>query len=134
MDTGEIARGTKFNLWLGQDGIVRIIWDPAADVTLEDAHESMVAYLKINEGKSRPLFVDTKTMNSLAREARHYYASDEAAEVASAVAIIVGSPVSRVLGNFYLGLSNPRLPTRLFALEDEALDWLKGFLCEPDAQ
>lgn len=115
-------------LWLGEDGIVRIIHVPGAEVTLEGAQETMAAYLKINKGKKRPLFVDTKTMKSLAREARQYYAGEEAAKVASAVAIIVGTPVSRVLGNFYIGLSNPHLPSRLFSLEDEALEWLKGYI------
>jgi hypothetical protein len=114
-------------LWLGQDGIVRIIHVPNAAVTLEDAKETMAAYLKINEGVRRPLFVDTKEMKSLAREARQYYAGEEAARVASAVAIIVDTPVSRVLGNFYLGLSSPHLPSRLFTSEDEALEWLKGY-------
>ena len=121
-----ITRVSK--VWLGEDGIARVIHVPGAEVTLEDAKETMAAYLKLNKGKRMPLFVDTKTMKSLAREARHYYAGEEAAKVASAVAIIVGTPVSRVLGNFYLGLSNPHLPSRLFTSEEEALEWLKGYL------
>jgi len=123
---GLVTRVTK--VWIGEDGIARIIHVPGAEVTLEDAKETMAAYLKINKGKRLPLFVDTKTMRSLAREARKYYAGEEAAKVASAVAIIVGTPVSRVLGNFYLGLSNPHLPSRLFSSENEALAWLKGYL------
>jgi hypothetical protein len=128
MDDREIVNITKAAMWLGEDGIVRIMWIPGSDVTLEDAQESMAAYLQIKQGKRRPLFVDTSQMKSLAREARHLYASEEAARVASAVGLIVGTPVSRVLGNFYLGLSNPHLPTRLFASESEALEWLKGYL------
>lgn len=115
-------------LWLGEDGIVRIIHVPGAEVTLEDAKETMLAYLQIRQDKRRPLLVDTRTMKFLAREARKYYAGDEAAKGASAVAIIVGTPVSRVLGNFYLGFSNPHLPSRLFSSDDEALEWLKGYL------
>jgi hypothetical protein len=115
-------------LWLGEDGIVRIIHVPGAEVTLEDAKETMAAYLKINQGKKRPLLVDTKTMHSMTRETRQYYAGEEAAQVASAVAVVVGTPVSRVLGNFYIGLGNPNLPTRLFSSEDEALEWLKGYI------
>jgi hypothetical protein len=126
MDSEEILRTAR--LRLGDDGIVRIIWVPGAEVTLEDAKETMAAYLKLNKGKRLPLFVDTKTMKSLSRDARKYYAGEEAAKVASAVAIIVGTPVSRVLGNFYLGLSNPHLPSRLFTSESEALEWLKGYL------
>jgi hypothetical protein len=123
---GLVTRVNK--VWIGEDGIARIIHVPDAEVTLEDAKETMAAYLKLNKGKRMPLFVDTKKMKSLAREARHYYAGEEAAKVASAVAIIVGTPVSRVLGNFYLGLSNPHLPSRLFTSEAEALEWLKGYL------
>jgi hypothetical protein len=66
---------TRVNtVWLGEDGIARVIHVPGADVTLESAHETMAAYLKLNKGKRRPLFVDTKSMKSLEREARKYYA------------------------------------------------------------
>jgi len=120
---------TRLNtVWLGEDGIARIIHVPGAEVTLRDAQETMAAYLKLNKGKRRPLFVGTKSMKSIEREARNYFAGEEAAKVASAVALIVDSPVSRVLGNFYLGVSHPHLPTRLFSLEAEALEWLKGYL------
>ena len=115
-------------LWLGEDGIVRVIHVPGAELTLENVQETMAAYLKLYKGKRRPLFIDTKTMKSLSRETRQYYAGEEAVKVASAAALIVGTPVSKVLGNFYLGLSNPHLPTRLFTSEDEALAWLKGYL------
>jgi hypothetical protein len=115
-------------VWLGEDGIARVIHVPGAEVTLEAAKETMAAYLKIYKGKRRPLFVDTKTMRSLAREARQFYAGEEAAKVANAVALIVATPVSRVLGNFYLGISKPHLPSRLFSSEEEALNWLKGYL------
>lgn len=125
MENEQNSRVAK--LWLGEDGIVRIIHATGAEVTLEDAKETMAAYLKLNKGKRRPLFIDTKTMKSMSRETRKYYAGEEAAKVASAAAIIVGTPVSRVLGNFYLGLSNPHLPSRLFSSEDEALAWLKGY-------
>jgi hypothetical protein len=114
-------------LWAGDDGICRIIHAPGAEVTLQDARETMAAYRKINHGKRLPLLIDTKTMRSISRDARSYYASDEAAACASAAAIVVGTPVSRVLGNFYIGLSNPHLPSRLFTSESRALAWLDGF-------
>ena len=126
MENEEIVRVAK--LRLGEDGIVRIIHVPGAEVTLEDCKETMAAYLRLNKGKRLPLFVDTKKMKSFSREARKYFSGDEAANVASAAAIVVDTPVSRVLGNFYLGVSNPHLPSRLFSSENEALEWLKGYL------
>jgi hypothetical protein len=115
-------------LWLADDGIFHIEHFPGAEVTREDAQETMDAYLQLRGGVSRPLLVGTRGMKSLARGARALYASEEAARVASAVALIIDTAVSRVLGNFYLGLSKPHIPSRLFTDEAEALEWLKGFL------
>ena len=126
MENTEMVRVAR--LWLGEDDIVRVIHVPDAEVTLADAEETMAAYKKISQGKRYPLFVDTKKMKSFERGARLYYAGEEAAKVASAVALIIDTPLSRVLGNFYLGVSNPHLPTKLFTDEDKALSWLKGYL------
>lgn len=115
-------------LWLGDDGIVRIMHFPGAEVSLEDARATMDAYLQIRDGASRPLLVGTQGMKALDRGARALYASEESARVATAVGLIVDTSVSRVLGNFYLGLSKPHIPSRLFNDEAEALDWLKRFL------
>jgi hypothetical protein len=101
---------------------------PGAEVSLEDARATMDAYLRIRDGVSRPLLVGTQGMKSIERGARTLYASEEAARVATAVAIIVDTKVSRLLGNFYLGLSKPHIPSRLFTEQAEALDWLKRFL------
>ena len=115
-------------MWLGEDRIARVTQVPGAELTLEDAQETMAAYVKVTKGKRLPILVDTRKMKSMSRETRKYYAGEEAAKVASAVALIIDTPLSKVLGNFYLGLSNPRLPTRLFTAESEALEWLKGYL------
>lgn len=40
------------------------------------------------------------------------------------LAILVKSPVSRMLGNAYLGFGAPACPTRLFTQERLAIDWL----------
>jgi hypothetical protein len=42
------------------------------------------------------------------------------------VALLVGSPVTRVIGNFFIGLNKPRWPVRLFRSESDALAWLGG--------
>jgi hypothetical protein len=43
----------------------------------------------------------------------------------SAVALIVDTPLSRVLGNFFLAVNKPLYPTRLFDNEASALAWLQ---------
>jgi hypothetical protein len=66
-------------------------------------------------------------VKSIAREARDYDAR-EAARVAPAVALIVGSPLSRMIGNFFLGLNRTAVPIRLFTSEPAARSWLRRYL------
>ena len=51
----------------------------------------------------------------------------EALVVSHAVALLVGSPLSRAIGNFYLGFNRPTVPTRIFNAEAAALEWLQTF-------
>ena len=47
-----------------------------------------------------------------------------------ALAVVTGNPVSRFLGNFFLTVSRPSYPMRLFANPLDALDWVRDHLQE----
>ena len=79
-------------------------------------------------GRRRPVLVDMTDVRSMNRDARMYYAGPETAAVECAAALLVGSPLTSVIGNFFLGLNKPLIPTRLFTREEEALTWLGSFL------
>ena len=66
-------------------------------------------------------------MRSQSAEARALLAGPTATAVSLAVALVVESPLSTVLGNFYLGFNRPETPTRLFTSVAEAEDWLATF-------
>jgi hypothetical protein len=40
--------------------------------------------------------------------------------------MLIRSSISRILGNFFLGLNKTRFPLRMFADLDDALAWLRG--------
>ena len=115
-------------LAVGSDGICRMEYLPKLDVSLEDAKEVIDAFRQVCDGKRLPAFIDSKHLKSISREARQYYASDEVAAFVSAIAIIVGTPVSKVFGNCFLAIRNRKVPTRLFTSDDAALAWLKRFV------
>ena len=127
MSKEEIVTRTN-KVWLGEDGVVRSTALSNAEETLTNAKETMAAIAKVSTGIKRPLLVDLTRAKSITREARTYYSGAEAAAHYKAVAIVAGSPVSRVIGNFYLGLNKTPTPTKLFGSEIEALAWLRGFL------
>jgi hypothetical protein len=113
---------------LGSDGIIRVKLNPGPDALIEDAIESVAAVRKLAAGTEHPLLVDLREQKSVSKESRSYYTGEEAAKLVTAVAIVVGSPVSRVIGNFYIGFSKQRTPLRLFDSETMSVDWLKGFI------
>ena len=128
-DENEAIEVRVGRVWLGTDGILRFYIDlPHAEVTLEDAQEAVAAYHAASRGKKRPLLTDARNVKSTDRPARVYSASEAVGSVASAVAILIDSPLGKVLGNFFMRVSKPRYPSRLFTSEEEAMNWLKSYL------
>jgi hypothetical protein len=111
--------------WIGDDGILRVLLKPGAVMTLKDVKLSTEATEELAGGKKVLTLVNMVNVRSVTREARVYSGSEHAARNTLALALLVGSPVSRVIGNFMIGLNKTSYPTRLFTQEDEALAWLK---------
>jgi hypothetical protein len=115
--------------WLGEDGILHISVIPGVHKTLEDAKEDLEQGRKIlGHDRRVPGLVDIRRIQSVSHEARRYYGQKEAAKLFCAQALLVESPLSRVIGNFMLGLNKTLFPIKLFTDEDAALAWLKTFL------
>ena len=115
-------------LWLEDDGIVRVKMKPNVQFSLQDAQATIRAISSVCGGKRCPALVDMRGLVSMDREARRYFAGEETAKVESAAALLIESPLSKAIGNFFMGLNKPIVPTRLFTSEAEALAWLKGFV------
>ena len=60
---------------------------------------------------------------------RHYFTGEMLVESFTALALLVeATPFGRIMGNIYLRVARPGIPTRLFADEPGALTWLSKFL------
>jgi hypothetical protein len=115
-------------IWMGEDGILRGAFTDGADEKEEDAVANVATGAKIAGDRKIPVLVDLRSASFISQEARMVYAGREANRLALAAAIIVGSPLSRLIGNFFVGLNKPAFPTRLFTSEREAIAWLKGHM------
>jgi hypothetical protein len=124
-DSGLITR-PKFRMWLRSDGIVQLVWAPRVAMGLEDALAATEAMAKLTGGRQSALLVDAHDVGPQDRPARSEFA--RRGDLVSAVALIVGTPLSRMMGNFFLAVSRPMAPTRLFDDEVSALAWLQGFV------
>ena len=123
----EIVERKTVKIWVDK-GIIHYRILPEAEVTIEDTKGYVEIQKKLTEGIKIPLLADIRGVKSITREARAYLSGEEAAALTFACALIIGSPVSRVIGNFFLGLNKPVYPTRLFTSEEKAIKWLKEFI------
>ena len=124
-DSGVLSH-PKFRMWLRPDDIVQMAWLPSVQIDLEDAIAASEAMMELTGGRRSPLLVDLHENGMPTRPARRELARRD--DLVSAVALIVGTPLSRTIGNFFLGVNKPQYPTRLFDDEPPALAWLQAFV------
>lgn len=115
---------TRTHTYQKQDGIIfgRVMLN--AEIGLADAKEDVAAVRKISGDCVLPLLIDMRSIHSISHDAREYYGKNEHS---SAVVLLIHSPVSRIIGNFFLGLNKPKVPMKLFSSETEALKWLSQY-------
>jgi hypothetical protein len=107
--------------------VVRI--DPKAVQTVADARENIDAAVKAGAPRLRPLLVDIRGCQPLEAEVRHYYSGQILLDSFLALTMIVDiTPLGQMLGNLYMKVAKPGIPTRLETSEASAVEWLKGFV------
>jgi hypothetical protein len=93
----------------------------------EDATENVAYYHNYARSLGRPCgsLVMMSNMLSQDAEARRAYATLDP-DLIYGGALVVGNPLSRALGSFFVGLNRPRVPTKLFDTIENGLQWLKS--------
>ncbi len=110
------------------DEIVKLEFIPGVKINLEQAKDIYRARVQLKTKKTKQLLLaDFSTGPVPDIEARNYAKSDDVTSITYAMAIVTGSSVGKILGNFFIGLNKPKFPTKLFTREDVAKDWLKKY-------
>lgn len=111
-----------YNTWMGEDDIVRTKVKNGAEIVLNDAIENSKAVNSFDT-ESYTMIVDTTLAKSITKEARDYFSMKGRESKVVAFAILVNSPLSKLIANFFMGLNKPRVPVKLFTNEQEAINW-----------
>jgi hypothetical protein len=93
--------------------------------TLADARENLDACARLASPDRKPLLVDIRAARPLMPEVRHQYMGDRLDSFGAMGMLVRGSPLGRAMGNVYLKIARPAIPTRIFAQEPKALAWLR---------
>lgn len=106
-------------------GIVRCGWVAGSTCGLAEAVAISDEVIDVAGSQRRPLLVDMREVAGITREAREYFVSSS--ESVTAVALLTGSAVTRMMANFFIGLRKSQAPMRMFRSEPDAVAWLTSF-------
>ena len=120
--TGRI-QGDWFEVAITDEGVVRLDLAGGSEITPADANAAIDAVVDLTAGVRCPLLVDLRSVGPMKRQTRKVFAGSN---VATRVALLVGSPMSRMLASFGLGLDRPGhgIPLKVFGDEAAAQRWL----------
>ncbi len=117
-----------FTTWLNENDICYTMVKNDADIQLQDAIENTAAVKEISEGKVYPMLVNLKGIKTISKDARDHFSMQGRTPGVTAIAMLIKSPVSKIIGNFFLGLNRSAVPSRLFTSEEKAIEWLKQYM------
>lgn len=120
-----IFKNHNFEIWF-QDGIFNIkILQNIFD--LEMAKECVRLRIKFTAPNSYPMISDSRCVKDFIKEAREYLADEKNTQYLSAGAILVQNRSQRIIGNFFLQINKPSIPSKIFVDRMEALKWLESY-------
>ena len=110
---------------LNEAGLLIVRINDGAFQTLDDAKENLAMAVSETNGQRRPLLIDIRRAQPLDADARHHFSGQTLVDRFSALALLVeGNPFGRMMGNVYLRIARPGIPTELFSDEAQATEWL----------
>jgi hypothetical protein len=108
--------------WDDAHSVARNDWQPGSVCDITEAKKVTASVSAFGRGPV-PVLVDMRQLAKADKAAREHFTSEDAQ--ATAVALLVGSSVSKVVANFIIGMKRMPVPTRMFTDENAAVSWLQ---------
>ncbi len=112
-----------------ESGILTATWK-ADYIDLEIAKKVINNRINVTNGKSYPMLILIGSITDSTKDARDFLASEYACTGIIAGAICVKSSLENMLGNLFIYMNKPKVPTKLFRDETKAKKWLSKFIKE----
>lgn len=117
-----------FTTWRIDEGIIRTEVKPNIEIILGYAIENSLIVNELCHHRKHPLLIDLKNLKAITPQARAYFSARDRESDINAFAFLIHSRFQRIVGNIFIQFNKPRVPTRLFNNEEEALVWLRGYI------
>lgn len=113
-----------------QGNIVKMQFKQDIEVGIEDIRQNHKAAQKISKRKKHLVLLDARGFMTGSDKAKAFCASQSPLTYRIAVAVLVDSLAVRLRCNAFIQFNKPKVPTRVFSEEQQAMDWLKEFAKE----
>jgi hypothetical protein len=117
---------TDYIIMFVEEGILHCYYKEMEMLDLPIAQAAVKDRLEYVQGAVYPSLFDITKVRQSTKEARDYLAN-EGNEQVSASAILVTSPMLKMMANFFIMVNKPKNPTRMFTDKESALQWLRQF-------
>ena len=97
------------------------------NIDFEIAKHCVETRINFTNHTAYPFIIDLREVKSVSKEAREYL-GEEGSQYIKAGALLTSSFFTKTLGNFFLALNTPTIPSKLFQNESDAVEWLKSYM------
>ena len=122
--TMERIENDFIKLWI-DNGIMFGKYKPDVLIDIKAAKKVVEDRIRLAKGVDYPTLGFLDDLSNVTKEARDFFSHDDGVKNMKKLALLTGSPISKMFGNFFLKISKPTIPTRLFTRQEDALVWLK---------
>jgi hypothetical protein len=112
--------------------IVQVKILEGSDIELADALQNYEATKILTKNDNYLVLVDGRATLSISREARSFAAQPKN-NGCIASAFVITSTANKLIGNFYINVNKPSVPTKIFSSEEMAIEWLGTFLYQTES-
>lgn len=119
------AQGKNAEVWIEKE-ILHFVYGPIENLTLSTAKQLLKLRLSIQNHKNYPVLCDLRNVIQAEKAAMDYLAKEGSTQ-ATAVALLVNYPHSKVTAEFYINTSLPKVPTQIFEDKLKALQFLAAY-------
>lgn len=113
------------SIWF-DDGILCTKFSEGIELTFQVVKACVDARIFLSRGQAYPVLLDIRGLKSATGSARKYLAS-MGSTLVTADALVIGSPATKTIGNIFIKVDSPPVPTKLFVSEQKAKEWLTQY-------
>lgn len=117
----------EFAIFWISENILFVEYKPDVVINLVAAQRIVADRMQMQKEKVYPVLCDVRGIADSDKAARDYLAQ-HGSVLTKAVSILANQTISIVMISFYLKISKPQVPTKVFSDKAKALEFLKAFV------